>query len=183
MKDSNIKQMNIIDLENNKNLKYSKNQYNFKNVLSILLILEKIFQFMEKDDKICLSLCHKKIYQLYCNQIKRLKIKEDFEISNISDIKLDKYKNLIELNLEGCNNIKDYSFISNLEKLENLNLFWSNISDISFLEKNKIIKELNIGNCKNINDFLFISKLEKLENLNLSFTYISDISFLEIKIL
>ena len=78
-------------------------------------------------------MCFRKIYQLYCNQIKKLKIKEDFEISNVSDIKFDKYQNLIELNLEGCINIKNYSFISNLEKLEILDLHWSNISDISFL--------------------------------------------------
>ena len=117
MKNSNIKSKNNVDLDQNKELKYSKNQYNFKNVLSIPLILDQIFKFIEKDDIKCLSLCSKKIYQLYCNQIKKLKIKEEVEISNGSNIKIDKYKDLIELNLEGCKNIEDYSFISKLEKL------------------------------------------------------------------
>ena len=62
-------------------------------------------------------MCSKKIHQLYCNQIKKLKIKN--ETSNISKINFDKYKNLNELDLEGCRNIKDFSFISKLEKLEN----------------------------------------------------------------
>ena len=75
--------------------------------------------------------------------------------------------------------IKYYSFISNLEKLENLNIYFTNISDISFLEKNKNIKELNLSKCENIEDYSFISNLEKLENLNLSYIKISDFSFLK----
>ena len=46
---------------------------------------------MEKEDIKCLSLCCKKIYHLYYNQIKKLKIKADIEESNISNIKFDKY--------------------------------------------------------------------------------------------
>ena len=73
----------------------SNNQYNFENVLAIPIILDQIFKFLEKDDIKCLSLCSKKIYQLFCNQIKKLKKKEDVEISNISNIKFEEYKNLI----------------------------------------------------------------------------------------
>ena len=155
--------MNKVDLYQNRESKYSNNQYNFKNVLSIPLILDQIFQFMEKDDIKTLSLGAKKIYQLYCEQVKKLKVKDDIEESNISNIKFDKYKDLNELNLEKCKNIKDYSFISKLEKLENLNLSHTKISDISFLEKNKNIKELNLEGCENIKNYSFISKLEKLE--------------------
>ena len=121
MKDP-TKSMNKVDIELNRESKYSNNQYNFKNVFAIPLLLDQIFQFMEKDDIKCLSSCSKKIYQFYCEQVKKLKIKEDIEESNISNFKFDKYKDLIELNLQGCWNIKDYSFISKLEKLENLNL-------------------------------------------------------------
>ena len=96
MKDS-LFSKNKEDLEHNRELKYFNIQYNFKNVLSIPLILDQIFKFIEKDDIKCLSLCSKKIYQLYCNQIKKLKIKEEVEISNVLNIKIDKYKNLIEL--------------------------------------------------------------------------------------
>ena len=151
MKNSSNKSKNNENLV--QDLKYSKNQYNFKNVLSIPLILDQIFKFLEKDDIKCLSLCFIKMYQLYCNQIKKLKIKESAEISHISSIMFDKYKNFIELNLEYCKNIKDYSFISKLEKLENLNLSYSNISAISFLIKNNNIKELNLEGCKNIEDY------------------------------
>ena len=132
--------MNKVDLNQNRESKYYNNQYNFKNVFEIKLILNQIFQFMEKDDIKGLSLCTKKIYQLYCEQVKKLKIKENIEESKISNIKFDNYKDLIELNLERCENIKDYSFISKLENLENLDLSYTDISDISFIEKNKILK-------------------------------------------
>ena len=76
----------------------------------------------------------------------------------------------------GCKNIKDFTIISKLEKLEYLNVSDTNISDISFLEKNKNIKFFNLHGCKNIKDFTIISKLEKLETFNVSDTNISDIS-------
>ena len=88
MKESSIKSMNNIDLDLNKELKSSNNQYNFKNVLSIPLILAQLFKFLEKDDIKCFSMCSKKIYQLYCNQIKKLKINEDIKESDISKISL-----------------------------------------------------------------------------------------------
>ena len=109
--------MNKANLDQYKESKYSNNQYNFKNVLAVPIILDQIFKFIEKDDIKCLSLCSKKIYQLFCIQIKKLKIKEDIKTSNISNIKFDKYKKLIELDLSECKNIKDYSFISKIEKL------------------------------------------------------------------
>ena len=178
MEDS-IKAMEIIDFDEDMELNNSENQYNFEKVLSNPLILYNIFQFMEKDNIKSLSFCSKKIYKRYCDQIKKLKVKEGIEESIISNIKFDKYENLIELDLGGCKNFKDSSIISNLVKLENLNLSDTNISDISFLEKNKNIKVLNLANCSHIKDYLFISHLEKLENLNLHNSKISDISFLE----
>ena len=66
MEDS-IKTNKKVDLTQNRELKYSNNQYNFKNVLSIPLILDQTLKFMEKEDIKCLSLCCKKIYHLYCN--------------------------------------------------------------------------------------------------------------------
>ena len=70
----------------------------------------------------------------------------------ISDISfLENNKNIKELNLWKCKNIKDFSIISKLNKLEKLDLSYTNISDISFLENNKNIKKLNLYGCKNIN--------------------------------
>ena len=163
---------------NNEELKYFNKNYNFNSVLSVPIILNQIFQFLDKDKVKCLSLCNKKIYQIYCNQVKKLRIKRKAEISNIQ-VLINKYENFNNLDLSGCKNIKDFTIISKLEKLENLNVTYTNISDISFLEKNKNIKELYLYECKNIEDFTHISKLERLENLNVSFTNISDISFLE----
>ena len=54
------------------------------------------------------------------------------------------------------------------ERLENLNINYTNISDISFLEKNKNIKILDLKNCRNIEDFTPLSKIERLENLDIS---------------
>ena len=122
--------MNKVDLDQNRESKYYNNQYIFRNVFNIPLILDQIFKFMEKDDIKSFSSCSKKIYQLYCKQVKKLKIKREIEESNISNIKFDKYVYLIELDLCECENIKDYSFISKLEKLENLNFSNSNISHI-----------------------------------------------------
>ena len=78
-----------------------------------------------------------------------------------------------------CQNIKDFTLISVLETLENLDVSFTNISDISFLGKNKNIKELNLEGCVNIKDFAPISKLERLEYLDIGHTNISDISFLK----
>ena len=101
-------------IDQNREAKCYNNQYNFKNVFEIKLILNQIFQFMEKDDIKALSLCTKNTYELCCKQFKKLKIKEDIEESIISNIKFDNYKDLIVLNLQGCKNIKDYLYISNL---------------------------------------------------------------------
>ena len=165
MEESSIKQSNNNYLKQNGGLEYSNKNYNFEIVLSIPIILDQIFQFLEKENIKCLSLCSKKIYSFYCNQIKKLKIREDVDLSNILNIILYKYVNLCELDLEGCVLIEDFWIISKLEKLENLNLSKTNVSDISFIEKNKNIKKLNLEGCIHIKDYLVISKLEKLENL------------------
>ena len=61
--------MNKVDLNQNRELNYSNNRYNFKNVFEISLILNQIFQFMEKDDIKALSLCTKKILKNQIYQI------------------------------------------------------------------------------------------------------------------
>ena len=159
-------------------LKYFNENYNIENVLSIPLILNQICQFLNKDNIKLLSLCNKNIYLLYCNQIKKLKVNKEAHIYNLQKI-IDKYDNINNLDLRYCENIKDFSPISKLESLENLDISNTNISDISFLEKNKNIKELYLISCYHIKDYSHISNLEKLERLDLSYCHISDISFLE----
>ena len=50
-------------------------------------------------------MCSKKIYHFYYCQIKKLRVKADIEVSNISNIKFDKNGCFIELDLEGYKNI------------------------------------------------------------------------------
>ena len=66
-----------------------------------------------------------------------------------------------------CENIKEFTNISKLEKLEILSANETNIIDISFLEKNKNIKILVLDYCKNIKEF---AQLEKLVILDVSKT-------------
>ena len=154
----------------------------FKTALEIKLILNQIFQFLKRDDIKSLSLCNRKMYKLYCEQIIKIKINRinaninivkildnypyinNLDLSECSDLTsisfLEKNNNIKELRLNSCKNIKDFSIISKLKKLESLDVDYTNISDISFLEKNNNIKELRLNSCKNINDFSSISKLE-----------------------
>ena len=140
-------------------LKCLNEKYCFNNALSNPIILNQIFQFLDKGK--CLSLCNKKIYQIYCEQVKKLKITSLFnkkiyqnccsliknlkikeeEIHNLQ-LLIDKYKN--DLDLSHCKNVKDFTPISKIDRLENLDISHTNISDISFLVKNKNIKELNL---------------------------------------
>ena len=159
-------------------MKYHNYNYSFENVFSVPLIINKLFQFLDKGDILLLSLCNKKIYQFYCMQVNELKINESTKILNL-EILIDKYCNANILNLNKCKNIKDFTLISKFERLEIIDISNTNISDISFLEKNKKIKELYLNYCEKIIEFKHISKLKRLETLKVSDTNISDISFLE----
>ena len=71
---------------------------------------------------------------------------------NISDITfIENNKNIKNLNLNGCKNIKDFEIISKLKNLEILEVENTNISDITFIENNKNIRVLNLNNCIFIN--------------------------------
>ena len=87
-----------------KELKYFNENYNFENVLSIPLILNQIYQFLNKDNIKFLFLCNKNIYLLYCNQIKKLKINKEAQIYNLQKI-IDKYDNINNLDLTYCKNM------------------------------------------------------------------------------
>ena len=90
-----------------------------------------IFKFLDRDSRKCLYLCNKKIYEKYCDQVKELKIKKGTEISIVLAL-MNNYKNVENLDLSGCQNIKDFTPISKIEGLEILDVGSTNISDISF---------------------------------------------------
>ena len=130
-------------------------------------IINKICQFLDKEDIKCLYLCFKKAYQIHYNQIEKLALNEGIEPSNLSKINFDKYKNLLKLNLYHFLNIRDFSFISSLKLLVYLDICDTEISDISFLGKNKNIKDLNLHECRHVKDYSIISNLNILEKINL----------------
>ena len=103
-KNNSIKEKKVSSIKNNEELNYQYGNYDFKMVLSIPLILEQICNFIEKKDIKNLSLCNKKIYQLYCDNIKSLKINKDIKISNIIKL-LKKYKNINDLDLSECQDL------------------------------------------------------------------------------
>ena len=72
--------------------------------------------------------------------------KINFGKTYISDISfLEKNKNIKELDLYDCTNIKDFIPIAKFQKLEKLNIGKTYISGLSFLVKNNNIKELNLN--------------------------------------
>ena len=89
----------------------NKDNYCFDKVLSIPLILNQIFGFLDRDSIKYLSLSNKKIYEIYCNQVNILKIKKEAEISNI-EVLINKYNNINNLDLSEYENIKDFTLIS-----------------------------------------------------------------------
>ena len=91
--------------DSQKELRFSNNQYYFKNVLSIPLILNQIFKYMKYENAKCLCLCSKNTYHLFCNQIKKLICNNKIKERKIIGI-VNKYKNILELNLEKCKILK-----------------------------------------------------------------------------
>ena len=199
---SNIKD-NKNCFENENNLLNSDNN-NYGNIIFIPLILDQIIQFLDDYDKKNLYLCNKKFYQLYCNQITDLII---FDKVNKSKVKktLNKYKNVESLKIVDCNDIsfldencnikslnlrghfncalkiKDFSPLFRLNKLEILDIHFTDITNISFLKNIKNLNELHLYSIskKTIIDSTPISYLEKLEVLELIYTNINNFSFLK----
>ena len=66
-------------------------------VLQVPLILDQIFQFLDKDDKTCLSLCSKATYKLCCEQISKIEIKGNIKDLSVLNNIPNKYKNVKEL--------------------------------------------------------------------------------------
>ena len=120
--------------------KHINNNYNkncFEKTLSIPLILNQIFHFLDKNDIKSLNLYNKKIYKLYCDQVKELIIDKNAEMPNLKSL-IDKYDNTNKLVLSECQNIKDFTPLFQLERLEILDINSTNISDISLISKIKI---------------------------------------------
>ena len=199
---SNKKYLKKKDFKNENNLEYSNNNYG--DIIFIPLIFDQIIKFIDNTDKMNLSLCNKKAYKLYCNQITKLKFEKKAEKSEIINV-LNKYKNIEYLEINDCDDIsfldencnikklnlleivkcnikiKDFTPITRLGKLEILHISnFTEINNISFHKYIKNLKELHLFlfSEKIIKDTTPISYLEKLENLRIHYGF-NDISFLE----
>jgi hypothetical protein len=115
---------------------------------------------MKEEEGKSFSLCSKKIYQVYCKQIEKLIIMTHSEMPNIG-VLIDKYNNAKNLKFICCYEIKDFTYISKLERLENLAFYRTNISNISFLESSKNLRQLRIECCESVYNYKTISKLER----------------------
>ena len=100
---------------------------------------------------------------VYFDLVLNVQNKKNTEVRNVSYISrnfkcfviqilfFEKNNNSKEIYWRGCKNIKHFTPLSKLERLVILNVGYTNISDISFLEKNKKIKKLYLYESKNIN--------------------------------
>ena len=138
--------------------------------------------------------------------LKRLEV-PNHGITNLTG--LEHAHNLIVLDLAGeyvegeghvnSNAISDYSPLSGLTKLENLNLTYSSLSDVSFLSGLTLMNSVHLGynnlsdvsplagltqlkfinlRNNNLSDVSPLAGLTQMRELNLGNNYISDISFL-----
>ena len=123
----------------NEEIKYLNRNYNFENAFTIEIVLSELYKFLDKDDIKRFYLLNENIHKSHCNQIKALKINKGAETLNLEKLFKD-YNNINNLDLSECNKIKDFTPISKFKKLTNLNVSYTNISDISFLENNKKLK-------------------------------------------
>ena len=167
MGNRNHKKMNEEEIKQNKEIKYFNRDYNFKKVLCTPIILNQILLFSKQNDIQSLKLCCKRIKEIFYEYATQIKINKYVDLCDLSKINFQKYENLRKLYLERCKKISEFKFISKLEKLEELILNYTFISDISFLENNKNIKILNLGNCYNISVDSIPSKLKENKNLEI----------------
>ncbi|MEG2893304.1 MAG: leucine-rich repeat domain-containing protein, partial [Clostridium sp.] len=107
------------------------------------------------------------------NQLENLKIINAGNC-NIKRIKIDRLRNLEELNLSG-NEVSDLNQLQQLQKIKKLNLSRNPIEKIEMLKNLKTLNSLYIDECK-IKDISPVKGLDQLEYLYLSKNMIDDIS-------
>jgi len=88
-------------------------------------------------------------------------------------------KNLIYLNLSNNDQVADFSFVEELEKIESLNFEYSGINDISFVKNCENLRSLNLGRCDKLQSLEPLKEAKNLENLSLEGCH----QFLELKFL
>ena len=164
------------------NSKYSNNNYNYGDIIFILLIFDQIFQFIDDTDKKDLFFCNKKSYQLYCNYVTKLKIDKNAKKLKIVNV-LNKYKNMEYLEINECNDISFLDTNSNIKSLilsekEKEHLKIKDLTPITKLDKSEI---LDISIFVDISNISFLKYVQNLKELHLNFysqKYIEDSSLI-----
>ena len=121
------------------------------------------------------------IVELYNSSVDASNIDCDIEILVMHNTDIENAGALANLNklqdLEiNFSNVKDISFLGDMKKLKTLSLINNNIDDYSVLSDLKL-DEL-ILSCTQVNDWDFIRELKTVKSLNIAFTNFSDMSLL-----
>ncbi|NOU20112.1 MAG: hypothetical protein HOO91_21355 [Bacteroidales bacterium] len=106
---------------------------------------------------------------------------KELQLRNMSlnDISfIQEFKELTMLDLSNNEQIRDYSFLKKLKNLTVLDLRGNNLKDVSFLSELEGLKALYLSDSK-ILDYSFLKKFKKLSILCLRGNMLSDISFLK----
>ena len=116
----------------------------------------------------------------FFKNLKVLSLNTELATSEMLTI-LENSPHLTALDLSWCSEIKDFSFLRELQSLTTLNLkYCRQIKDFSFLESLTNLRALDLSYCTQIKDFSFLGQLTNLESLNLGHCYqIEGFSFLE----
>lgn len=101
---------------------------------------------------------------------------------SLTELSILNHKNFMKLEklYIGLNGeIKDYSFLQNLQNLDTLNVFHNNINKIDFIDllNPEKVMEFNLGNNK-ISDYTSLLRFNNLKNLSLYNNQITSIEFL-----
>ena len=101
---------------------------------------------------------------------------------SLTELSILNHKNFMKLEklYIGLNGeIKDYSFLQNLQNLDKINVFHNNINKIDFIDllNAEKVMEFNLGNNK-ISDYTSLLRFNNLKNLSLYNNQITSIEFL-----
>ena len=111
-----------------------------------------------------------------CENLTTLKIYKNEKLTDIQ--KIGVLKNLTDLEIRSCKNLKNLTGLNNATKLEKLNFQNNGLNDISAINELQNLKIIDLSN-NNIAELMSFGKLNNLESLTLNNNNISNLSNLD----
>ena len=111
-----------------------------------------------------------------CENLTTLKIYKNEKLTDIQ--KIGTLKNLTDLEIRSCKNLKNLTALNNATKLEKLNCQNNGLNDISAINELQNLKIIDLSN-NNIAELMSFDKLNNLESLTLNNNNISNLSSLD----